>query len=102
MASNHLILDTNILVEPDHADPLARDFQIQQSSPAMDAGTPVPVFVDFVGTPRPAGSRYGNGRKHGEPLDITHRSDEIHFWHRTGGTEDDARNRASAGPRSVH
>jgi hypothetical protein len=28
---------------------------------AVDTGTPVPVFVDFAGTPRPASSQYDVG-----------------------------------------
>lgn len=59
--SNNLILDVNILVDPDNPDPLARDFQAQESSAAVDTGIQVPVFVDFAGTPRPAGSQYDVG-----------------------------------------
>ncbi|MCK4829799.1 hypothetical protein KA005_79475, partial [bacterium] len=44
--SNNLLTDASLLVDPDNSDFLAKDFRLVLSSPAVNAGTNVPVFKD--------------------------------------------------------
>ena len=51
----------NFSGEPQFEDPIGRDFRLQASSPARDAGPDVGVAVDFDGAPRPSGLRFDLG-----------------------------------------
>lgn len=55
LQQSNLLITTAGLVDPDNADPLARDFAPLGGSPALGGGVPVPVFDFFDGTARPAG-----------------------------------------------
>lgn len=51
---------TNLDVDPRFVDPAARDYRLQQGSPAVDAAVPSSgpgIDYDFAGTPRPQGAR---------------------------------------------
>jgi len=52
-ASHNLLTASPGFTAPGATHPLARDFRLQASSPALGAGTPVPVFEDFDGNARP-------------------------------------------------
>lgn len=51
--SHNLLTASPGFTAPGAANPLARDFRLQAGSPALGAGTPVPVFEDFDGNARP-------------------------------------------------
>jgi len=56
VASDNLLTDDARFTDPDNPDPLARGFRLQDDSPAVEAGGDVPVYDDFDGNQRPAGS----------------------------------------------
>ena len=45
--SNNVLNNIPLFVDPDNVDPLLRDFSLQAGSPAIDAGTNVPVPDDI-------------------------------------------------------
>lgn len=53
--SNNLLTNTPGLVDPDNSNFLAKDFSLDVNSPAINAGTNVPVFKDIVGGERTLG-----------------------------------------------
>ncbi len=53
--SNNLLTNTPGLVDPDNANFMAKDFSLELSSPAVNAGTNVPVFKDNDGDERTLG-----------------------------------------------
>jgi hypothetical protein len=55
VSSNNLKTDTPRFNDPDNSNPLARNFGLLSSSPAVNQGTSVPVFDDFAGGTRPIG-----------------------------------------------
>ncbi|MCP4132876.1 MAG: PKD domain-containing protein [bacterium] len=58
--SNNLLTNTPGFVDPHNPTPLLRDFNIQSGSPAIGAGSEVPVFEDFDGSVR-SDARYDLG-----------------------------------------
>jgi PKD repeat protein len=58
---NQLAVSTGLLVDPNGADTLARDYALVPGSPHVDTGVEVPVFEDLLGNPRPAGGGYDLG-----------------------------------------
>ena len=54
--AGNLLSATALFVDADNADPLARDFRLQNGSPGIDQGVTVPVYDDFAGGVRPIGA----------------------------------------------
>ncbi len=70
VSSNNLLTDNALFVSPDVADPLARNFSLQNDSPAINAGITVPVYVDFSLNPRPeSSSNLGAFEEYEDPED---------------------------------
>ena len=61
VASNNLLTNTPGLIDPDNPNFMAKDFRLQAGSPAIDAGTNVPVFRDMASGSRPQGGGYELG-----------------------------------------
>lgn len=59
--TNNLMTSDPRLVDPDNPDFLVKDFSLQADSPGVDSGAVVPVFDDFSGAGRPAGSGHDVG-----------------------------------------
>ena len=56
------ILGTEAITgNPMFVDPQSGDFSLLPKSPAIDAGTELPLSTDFAGKPRPAGRGYDAG-----------------------------------------
>ena len=53
--SNNLLTGASLLVDPDNPNFMAKDFRLDANSPAVNAGTNVPVFKDKDGTERTLG-----------------------------------------------
>lgn len=61
IADHNLLTDTPGLTDPDNIDFLQKDFRLDDGSPAIDAGTPVPLLDDCEGNHRPQGAAYDMG-----------------------------------------
>ncbi len=54
-------LSSNIVADPKFVDLVSRDFRLQASSPAIDAGINTAIGTDYMGASRPQGASYDIG-----------------------------------------
>jgi hypothetical protein len=61
IADHNILTDDPGLVDPANTDYLLKDFSLLDGSTAIDGGTAVPVWDDFIDTERPQDTEYDLG-----------------------------------------
>jgi len=68
---NNILTSEALFIDPDNADPLFRDFNIDSNSIAVDSGITVPLFTDIAGNVRPQGAGIDVGAYEYVPEEIS-------------------------------